>query len=135
MITPTPRDTAQRNLETAMQIQQHHHEQQNLNAESMMRFCFMRAVEGVAAGEFLLVVNQAGFLGRGQDGGFKPALKGEFHVERCVWDVIGVGEGGERAGAAEAPSQEVVVDDVDHVVGVDSAEGCWKGALVVVGSR
>jgi len=65
MITPTPRDTPQRDLEATVQIQQHDHKQQNFDAEGMMRLCFMRAVEGVAAGEFLLVVDQAGFLGGG----------------------------------------------------------------------
>ena len=86
----------------------------------------MGTVEGVAAGEFLLVVDQAGFLLGGEDGRFEAALEGEFHVKGGIGDVVWVGEHGQGAGPAEAPGQEVVVDNVDHVVGVDGAEGCWR---------
>ena len=48
----------------------------------------------MAAGEFLLVVDQAGFLLGGEDGRFEAALEGEFHVKSGIGDVVGVGERG-----------------------------------------
>jgi len=97
-----------------------------------MRSRLMRPVITMALAELVLVMHQL------------PLLFGRQHTElpigirllldtclgvradfllRALWKVVVVGEAWEVALFAEFPTEAVIVGDVDHVVGIDTAEG------------